>query len=213
MYRPNIFSEDRIAAMQALIRAHPFATLVTSGAEGPDANHLPMILQAGEGDDGDPSLGVLRGHVARANPLWQAVDRRVDALAIFHGPHNYVTPSWYPSKAVHGKVVPTWNYAVVHARGRLTFYDDPERLRAHVAALTVQQEAGRAAPWSLSDAPADFVDAMVGGIVGFELAISRLEGKWKMSQNREPGDRAGVVEGLNAEGTEAARAVADLITW
>ena len=211
MYRPDIFSEERVDVMHALMRAHPFATLVTSGSEGAEANHLPLVLHADTGATETAELGLLRGHVARANPLWQSLDRRVDVLAIFHGPQAYVTPSWYPAKAAHGKVVPTWNYAAVHARGRLTLYDDPDRLRAHVAALTAQHEAGRDVPWALSDAPADFIAALVKGIVGFELSISRLEGKWKMSQNQDAANRTGVVAGLTAEGTTTALAVADLI--
>ena len=210
LYQPDLFKEERIEIMHALMRAHPFATLVTVGGEesGPEANHLPLVLHAGE-NDGD-GQGLLRGHVARGNPLWQELDRRVDALAIFHGPQHYITPSWYPSKAEHGKVVPTWNYAVVHAYGRLSFFDEPARLLEHVGALTAQQEAGFDQPWSLADAPAEFLEQMVKGIVGFELTISRLEGKSKMSQNRAPADRVGVVDGLTSVGTPTARAVADL---
>ena len=159
----------------------------------------------------DAANGVLCGHVARANPLWQTFDRRAQALAIFHGPHQYITPSWYPSKAAHGKVVPTWNYAVVHAYGRLSVYHDAERLRAHVDSLTASQEAGRDQPWALTDAPAAFIAGMVEGIVGFELPVDRLVGKWKMSQNRTAADRAGVVDGLTDTATPAAQAVAELI--
>ena len=164
MHRPEIFREDRVDVMHALMRAYPFATLVRVGADGPEANHLPLLLDAAADDAGvGRRNGVLRGHIARANPMWRETDRRVDVLAIFHGPHHYVTPSWYPSKAAHGKVVPTWNYAVVHAYGRLAFYDDAKRLRDHVAALTASQEASRDEPWALADAPEDFIAGMVNG--------------------------------------------------
>lgn len=206
MYGPPIFREERREVLHDLIRAHPFATLVTLGADGLTANHLPVILHADEGGN-----GVLRCHVARANPVWQDFDAAAGALAVFQGPHHYVTPSWYPSKAEHGRVVPTWNYAVVQARGSLSVVEDPERLLAHVAALTAQPEAGRGNPWAMDDAPGDFVQKQLKGIVGLELRIDRLDGKWKMSQNRDAGDRQGVVDGLAAEGTDAARLVGRLI--
>ena len=187
MYVPDHFREDRPEVLHDAVRRIGFATLVTQGLE---ANHLPMLL-------GD---GVLRGHVARANPVWKA--GACEALAIFLGPHAYVSPSWYPSKAETGKAVPTWNYIAVHARGRMRWMDDAEWLRAHVGQLSATHEAGRDVPWMISDAPAGYIDSMLRGIVGFELSIQMLEGKWKLSQNRDEADRAGTREGLRRDGRE-----------
>ncbi len=206
MYRPPVFAEDRVEVLHGLIRAHPFATLVTLGPDGLTADHVPMILHADEGDH-----GVLRCHVARPNPVWKGVDAAAGALAIFQGPHHYVSPSWYPSKAEHGKAVPTWNYCVVHARGQLSAVEDPVRLRAHLDALTAMHEANRPEPWAASDAPADYIEKMIAGLVGLELRITELHGKWKMSQNRGEADRAGVRDGLSREATEAASGVAKLV--
>lgn len=209
MYRPKHFSEDRIDVMHDVMRAHPFATLISVGADGPEANHIPFALEPGE--DGTP--GTLRAHVARPNPLWSENDPDPDAdvLIVFQGPEHYVTPSWYPSKAEHGKVVPTWNYIIVHARGTMRAIQDTDWLLAHLNALTDHQETGRDTPWAVADAPADYLEKMVGGIVGLEIPIRSLEGKWKMSQNRNAADRAGVVDGLIAEGNDAAAEVATKI--
>jgi transcriptional regulator len=188
------------------VRAHPLGALVTLGAGGLEANHLPFEI------DPDPApFGTLRGHVARANPVWRELSRGADALAIFQGPATYVSPSWYPSKQEGGKVVPTWNYAVVHAYGPLRAIDDAAWLRAFVERLTDRHESGRTAPWQVSDAPADYVDKMVTAIVGIELPVARLVGKWKVSQNRPAPDRAGVVAGLEQDGGDAARAMAALV--
>jgi transcriptional regulator len=185
MYVPDHFREDRPEVLHDAVRRIGFATLVTQGL---DANHLPMLL------DGN----VLRGHVARANPVWKA--GACEALAIFLGPHAYVSPNWYPSKAETGKAVPTWNYITVHARGTINWMQDPGWLRAHVGALSATHEAGREQPWSITDAPASYVDGLVRAIVGFELNISKLEGKWKLSQNRDAADQAGVSDGLMRDG-------------
>jgi transcriptional regulator len=185
MYVPDHFREDRPEVLHDAVRKIGFATLVTQGLE---ANHLPMLL------DGN----VLRGHVARANPVWKG--GADEALAIFLGPHAYVSPSWYPSKAETGKAVPTWNYLTVHARGAIAWIQDGDWLRAHVTALSAAREGPRENPWSVGDAPASYVDGLLRAIVGFELTISRLEGKWKLSQNRDAADRAGVREGLLADG-------------
>lgn len=206
MYQPPHFREDRTEVMQDLMCAHPFATLIVVGADGLVANHFPLFLRPDEG-----RYGTLQGHMAKANPAWQGIDPAVDALAVFQGPQHYVTPSWYPSKAEHGKVVPTWNYAVVHAYGPMTVFDDPAWLAAHLNALTSTQESERETPWSISDAPADYLEKQMKGIVGFEIPIRRLEGKWKMSQNRNPADRQGVIEGLTAEGGDAAGQIARII--
>ena len=187
MYVPEHFREDRPEVLQDAMRRIGFATLVTQGL---DANHLPMLI-------GD---GVLRGHVARANPVWKAGDG--EALAIFLGPHAYVSPSFYPSKAVTGKAVPTWNYITVHARGGIRWIQDGDWLRAHVTALSATHEKGRENPWTIGDAPAAYVDGLFRAIVGFELTVASLEGKWKLSQNRDAADRAGVREGLLQDGHE-----------
>jgi transcriptional regulator len=188
MYIPDHFREDRPDVLHDAMRRIGFATLVTPGLE---ANHLPMLV-----DD-----GVLRGHVARANPVWQS--GAGEALAIFLGPHAYVSPNWYPSKAETGKAVPTWNYITVHVRGTINWVQDADWLRAHVGALSATHETGRENPWAITDAPASYVDGLLRAIVGFELTISKLEGKWKLSQNRDEADRAGVRESLLNDGHDA----------
>jgi transcriptional regulator len=192
VYVPALFKEDRIDVLHDAIRRTGLATLVTLGPDGLIASHVPMLLDA----EPRPN-GTLVGHLARPNP--QARGAIGEALAIFQGPDAYITPSWYATKQRTGKVVPTWNYVAIHAYGPITFFDDTERLRDAVTRLTARQEAGRAQPWAVADAPADFINGMLRGIVGFALPITRLEGKWKMSQNRPAEDRAGVVEGLRAE--------------
>ena len=206
MYQPPHFREARTDVLHALIEAHPFATLVTVDQQGLEANHIPFVLHPELGPN-----GVLRGHVSRANPVWQNIDPATGALAIFQGPHAYITPSWYPSKKRDGMVVPTWNYALVHAHGPLSVVDDAAALRRHLDCLIATQEQDRPVPWCASDAPADFIASHMKGIVGLELAITRLEGKWKVSQNRSEQDRTGVARGLRLEGGEQARAVADLV--
>jgi transcriptional regulator len=203
MYLPNHFAETRPEVLRTLIHAQPFATVVTHAADGLTADHVPLEL-----DDAPAPFGTLVGHVARSNPLWRGLGDGLPALAIFHGPQAYVSPAWYPSKREHGKVVPTWNYVVVHASGTLRAVEDRVWLRALVERLTARHEQGRPEPWQVSDAPADFIDAMLGGIVGIELRIARLEGKWKLSQNRPPADVAGVVDALASSDDPAARAVA-----
>ncbi len=190
MYRPDHFRVDDLPMMHALMRARPLVALVSGGPEGLYASHLPTVLK----DDGP--YGAVEFHLARANPHWKQLAERDEALMIFQGPEGYITPNWYPSKAEHAKVVPTWNYAAVHAYGRAEVMQDKDWIRSHVAELTAQQERSELQPWALTDAPETYIAAMVRGIVGFRLVISRLEGKWKMSQNREMQDRAGVVEGL-----------------
>ncbi len=202
MYLPNHFGEARADVLRAFVRDHPLGLLVTQNRDGGiDANSVPFVLDA-EGD----GPGVLRAHVARANALWKTARDDVDALVVFQGPQGYVSPAWYPSKAEHGKVVPTWNYVMVQARGRLRAIDDRAWLRQFVSRLTDRHEARRPAPWAVSDAPADFLDTMLGAIVGIEITLASLVGKWKVSQNRSAADRAGVVEGLAREGGDAALA-------
>jgi transcriptional regulator len=206
MYNPAHFRETRVPVLHELIRHHPLAALVTLGPDGLVANHIPMEI------DPEPApFGTLRGHVARANPVWQNTPADVDALAIFAGPQRYITPSWYATKQESGRVVPTWNYAVVHAHGPLRPVDDADWLRAFVTRLTARHEAGRAVPWHVTDAPPDFIERQLGAIVGVEIPLRRLEGKWKVSQNRAAPDRVGVVAGLREGGDPAARAMADLV--
>lgn len=203
MYEVAAFREDRVEVMHALIRAHPLATLVSVCGGIPEANHLPLLIEA------DPAPnGTLRGHVARSNPLWRQPPEG-EVLAVFQGPQAYVTPSWYPSKREHGKVVPTWNYAVVHVRGPLRVHDDREWLRGLVSRLTDSREAGRPQPWGVDDAPDDYIDRMLGAIVGIEIPVRSIEGKWKVSQNRQPADRAGVAAGLRADGDPDAAALVE----
>jgi len=205
MYQPDHFRVDDQQQMQALMRSRPFATLVSAGSAGLYASHLPTVLK----DEGE--LGVIECHLARANPHCRDLGEAGEALMIFQGPDGYITPNWYPSKAQNGKVVPTWNYAAVHAYGRLEVMKEADWLRRHVGELTAQQEQSEAKPWALSDAPQAYVDAMLRGIVGFRFAITRLEGKWKMSQNREPQDRDGVVKGLGLRGRSDDLEMAELV--
>ena len=197
MYVPPLFKEDRIDVLHDAIRRTGLATLVTLAADGLIASHVPMLL------DPDPApYGTLIGHLARPNPQAHGAVPGVQGLAIFQGPDVYITPSWYATKRENGKVVPTWNYVAIHAHGPVEFFDDTERLRDVVTRLTEREEQARADPWAVSDAPAAFIDGMLKGIVGFALPIARLEGKWKMSQNRPAQDRAGVVAGLEQQGRE-----------
>ena len=197
MYIPTHFAEDRIEILHDLIRGGGLATLVSMTADGMIASHAPMML-----DPNPAPYGTLIGHLAKANPHARAADPGVQTLAIFHGPDGYITPSYYAAKKEHGKVVPTWNYAAIHAYGTLEVFDDPARLLAVVTRLTNQYETPRAQPWAVSDAPADFVQAHLRGIVGIALPIARLEGKVKMSQNRPAADQPGVVEGLRRDGQD-----------
>jgi transcriptional regulator len=194
MYIPPHFKEDRIDVLHAAIRDAGAATLVSMTPDGLFASHAPLLL------DSDPApYGTLIGHLAKANPHARLADRGVQTLVVFHGPDGYITPSYYAAKREHGKVVPTWNYSAIHAYGTLEFFDDPARLLTVVTRLTERHEAPRAAPWAVSDAPDDFVQGMLRGIVGLSLRITRLEGKTKMSQNRPATDIAGVVDGLRQD--------------
>lgn len=190
MYQPKHFEQTDTAALQALMRAHPLAMVCHAGPDGLTADHVPLVY--------DADRSVLRGHVARANPLWQQAAGQ-PVLAVFTGPQGYVSPNWYPTKAETHKVVPTWNYAVVHAHGTLQAHDDADWLLAFVTELTQRHESGRARPWAVADAPADYVQQMLRAIVGIEIAVARLDGKWKASQNRSAADRAGVAAGLAQE--------------
>ena len=190
MHRPPAFCEDRIEVLHAAIRAHPLATLVTAGPAGLQANHIPILIE----DGGE--FGVLRAHLSRANGQLEALREGAEALVIFQGPQAYVSPSWYATKAESGKVVPTWNYVAVHCWGTPRVIDDADWLRGQIGRLTGSQEARRAEPWAVEDAPADFIAAQIGRIAGLEIPIARIEGKWKASQNRSDADREGVAAGL-----------------
>jgi transcriptional regulator len=203
MYLPAAFREDRPAVLHDAIRAIRLATLVSRGAVEPFATHLPMVLDPAAG-----ARGTLRGHIARANPHREILAGDGRALAIFLGPHAYVSPSYYATKAETGKVVPTWNYIAVHVYGRATLIENREALRRHVEALTDTHEAGRPTRWRVDDAPPDYVERMLDGIVGIALTVERIEGKWKVSQNRPAADRAGVVDGLETSDRADDRAIA-----
>ncbi|WP_421724046.1 FMN-binding negative transcriptional regulator [Bauldia sp.] len=206
MFQPSHHRETDIGRQHALIRDNPLGLLVTVGSDGPEANPIPFVLDTDRGP-----FGRLRGHLARANDQWRSFDPSFDALVVFQGPDAYVTPSWYVTKAETGKVVPTWNYAVVQVRGPLCVIDDRAWLSDQIGALTRQQEESRREPWQVSDAPERFVEAMKNGIVGVEIEIRRIEGKWKVSQNRPAADRAGVVNGLRTEGGSDDLAMAELV--
>jgi transcriptional regulator len=193
MYVPAHFAEDRIPVLHEAIRTCGLATLVSLTEDGLIASHVPLLLDPEKG-----TFGALIGHVARPNP--QAKGAIGDALAVFLGPEGYITPSYYATKRENGKVVPTWNYTAIHAYGHLRFFNDKAELLDIVTRLTDRHEGERAQPWAVTDAPADFVQGMLNGIIGFELVITRLQGKRKMSQNRPMADRAGVVDGLREDG-------------
>jgi len=191
MYTPPHFREDDIAVLHEAIRRIAFGTLVTLGPDGLVASHVPLLLDAEKG-----ARGTLTGHLAKANIQTKTEASDIEALAIFQGPEAYITPNWYATKQEHGKVVPTWNYVAVHAYGPISFFEDAERLRDQVASLTDRHEAANAEPWALNDAPEKFVQSQLKGIIGFEIPITRIDGKWKLSQNRPAADKEGVIRGL-----------------
>ena len=208
MYIPASYAESDLPTLLAFIERHPLAAIVTvSETSGLFATHLPLIL-----DSVAAAPGTLVGHLARANPHYrQIAGGATEALVIFTGPNAYVTPQWYQSKQEHGRVVPTWNYVAVHAYGTVRLRDDPVFLRQHLEALTSRHEASREEPWHVSDAPEEFIAQQMKAIVGFEFQIARLEGKWKMSQNRSEADIDGVIRGLGASEAQSDRAVAALV--
>ena len=201
MYLPKHFEQNDPAALQALMRQYPLAALVSVGDDGPTADHIPLEFDASAG-----AQGCLRGHVARANPLWRLAAGK-SVLAVFNGPQVYISPSHYPSKAQTHKVVPTWNYAVVHVHGPLRVVEEAPWLHSLVSRLTDHHEAPREEPWAVTDAPDDYVQQMLRAIVGIEIPVERLLGKWKLSQNRSADDLQGVIDGL-AQGGGAGLATA-----
>ncbi len=206
MYVPRIHEENRLDVLHSLIAGHPLGTWVEAGEAELLVNHVPFVLDPSRG-----KYGTLMGHVARANPVWKAARASVAGVVTFRGPQTYVTPSWYPSKHQHGKAVPTWNYAVVAAHGRPRFIEERDWLYAHLRELTETHEQSQALPWSLDDAPPDFTEKLVTAIVGVEIPIERLEGKWKTSQNRPLQDKLGVVAGLLGQGDDESAAMAGLV--
>ena len=206
MYMPKHFEESRTGVLHGLIHAHPLATFIVAQGNDIVVNHFPlMVVKVGS------ELGVLRGHVPRANSVWESFNGDTKAVAVFQGPSAYITPTWYPSKHQHGKVVPTWNYAVVHAHGQPMAVQDASWLLDHLNALTDKQESAQRRPWKVSDAPTEYVDDMLGHIVGVEMPIAALHGKWKVSQNRSRADRLGVAAGLRDQGDAAAMAMEALV--
>ena len=206
MYLPPHHREDDPQRIAALIRARPLGLLVTNGPGGLIANPIPFLLDPSRGEH-----GTLVAHMARANPQWQEANGAREALVVFQDADAYITPAWYATKQETGKVVPTWNYATVHAWGPLRAIDDATWLHAQVRQLTTRHEGSREKPWAVEDAPERFVDMQVRAIVGIELPITRIEGKWKVSQNRTDADRSGVVEGLRGEADANAQRVADMV--
>jgi len=207
MYQPAHFREDRLDLQHALIQENPFGAMVTLGPSGLVANHFPFVLDR----DASP-LGTLRAHMAIANDQWKHLDGSREALVIFQAVDAYITPTWYATKAENQKVVPTWNYSLVHVYGTPRIVQDAEWLLRHVSELSTQSEASQPAPWQVSDAPPEFVASLLKAIVGIEMVITRIEGKTKASQNRPEADRAGVVRGLTAQGDERSLAMAELIS-
>ena len=193
MYSPPQFEENDEAVLRALIEAHPLGLLISTAGSEATANPVPFLVSIRDG------ATVLRAHLSKANPQWRQIRDGANVLVVFQGADSYVTPSWYASKAEHGKVVPTWNYAMVQARGTASVHEGPDWLGGQVAELTNRHEAARPAPWKVDDAPEAFVAAQLRGIVGIEISVSELKGKWKVSQNRPVADRQGVHAGLVAQ--------------
>lgn len=206
MYVPKHFEENRTEALHERIRAFPLGAMVTLGPAGLLVNHIPFLVDSTAGP-----LGTLRGHVARANPVWKQFSSDVESVAIFRGPETYISPSWYPSKHEGGKVVPTWNYLVVHVYGIPRVIEDPAWLHRHVSELSHANESGRTEPWRVTDAPEDYIQRMLGAIVGLEFPVTRMLGKSKLSQNRSEEDRRGVISGLEARGDADSLAMAELL--
>ncbi|NKJ50377.1 transcriptional regulator [Burkholderia sp. SG-MS1] len=210
MYMPAHFEENRPEVLHRLIAEQPFGALITNGPNGLDANHLPFeaqLVPAGDDASAPQSRYLLRAHVARANPVWKEAATHPDALVIFQGPAAYISPTWYPSKHEAHRQVPTYNYIVVHAHGRIVVRDDEPFVRGLVARLIRKMEAGEAVPWKMGDAPADFITQMLGAIVGIEIELTRLVGKWKLGQNKEAADRRGAADALLARASDQQQAV------
>lgn len=207
MYCPKLHEENRIEVLHQLIRDYPLGTLVVMGEGELIANAVPFYLDVNRGE-----CGTLFAHISRANPLWQLPETDVSTLIIFQGPQAYISPSWYPSKAEHGKAVPTWNYVVVQARGKVKFVHDRDWLLAHVSELSKTHEINRNEPWHVDDAPKDFIERLLNGIVGMEIPLEKIVGKWKVSKDRPMLDKQGVINGLSEAGSQYELMMANLIT-
>lgn len=205
MYLPTHFEETQTNVLHELIRSNPLGTLVTSDEKGLDANHIPFLIDA---PNASAPYGTLRAHVARNNPVWQ---NQGEVLAVFQGEEAYISPAWYEEKKLNGAVVPTYNYAVVHARGKLRTVDQPEALLGLLNALTTRFESGRKNPWQVSDAPRDYIENMMKMIMGIEIPITHITGKWKASQNKSTQNRINITNGLRSENTVASIAMANLM--
>ena len=206
MYIPKHFEESRVEVLHNLVMMYPFGSLVTSGSAGLIVNHLPFVIRP------EPKpYGTLRGHVARANPVWQELSVSIESVVVFQGPQAYISPSWYPSKAQHGKVVPTWNYGTVHAYGSPRAVEDIDWLTEQLADLTDLQESSNPRPWKINDAPKDYLDKMLQAIVGIEIPIGKIMGKWKLSQNRPNADRRGVIAALNSDTGQRSKVMAEFM--
>lgn len=206
MFQPPIFRENRVDQIHNLMRSSPFASLSTYQSGRLETDHIPMMIHEDLSEK-----GILRGHIARGNPICRLEENSHQALVVFQGPQTYISPGWYPSKEEHGKAVPTWNYVVAHARGQLKLVKDNDWLLEHLASLSHQHEAQREKPWTLSDAPDEFITRQLKGIVGLEIEIEELDAVWKASQNKDARDKAGIVTGLRGEGTANAEAFAQSI--
>jgi transcriptional regulator len=206
MYLPKHFEESRKDVLFPFMEEHPLGTLITLGSQGLDANHVPFELDPASGP-----FGTLRAHVARSNPVWRDFSAEVDALVVFQGASSYISPSWYPAKQEHGKVVPTYNYMVVHAAGPVKVIEDAAWLLGLVERLTKRHEGNLGSDWKVSDAPQDYIEKMLVAIVGIEIPIAKLTGKWKVSQNQSAANRDGVVRGLLAIGDDNAAAMAEAV--
>jgi len=195
MYNPRWYKEERLEVLQSAVDRISFGTIITNTASGISASHVPMLIDRSRGE-----RGTLFGHVARGNSQWRESQQGAEGLAVFLGPDAYISPTWYQTKKETGKVVPTWNYVAIHVRGPVTFFEDPERLREVVTKLTERHEAGSGDPWEVTDAPPDYIQGELRSIVGFEMPIARIEGKWKMGQNRPKADIEGAIAGLKERG-------------
>lgn len=205
MHIPKIFRQESLAELHEAIRRYPFASLITYSQSGLEVNHIPFVLKEVDGKQ------LLQGHIARANPLWQNVDDQSEALVVFNGPNHYISPNYYPTKKATGKAVPTWNYISVNVKGTLSYVHDSAWLYNMIDELTQEHELGRPEPWSIKDAPENYIQKMLPAIVGLEIKISSLEGQWKLSQNQPTENKQGVIEGLLKENNSDANTMAALV--
>ena len=205
MHIPNKFKQNDIACLENIIQDYPFATLVTHSESSLDATHIPFVLTQSDG------IKFLRGHIARINPMWKNVSNKSEVLVVFNGPNCYISPNNYPTKKATGKAVPTWNYVTVHVKGVMSYIHDKESKLEMLDDLTRQHEAGQPIAWSTSDAPEDYIQTMLTGIVGLEIKISEIDGQWKLSQNQPQQNRLGVIEGLSQQDDIASQTISKLV--